>query len=273
MIARAALASSVVLLACTTGTPEPTPTPSAPPIADTKHATPPLVATKTDDCDTRIAAYLEQRAALSTCEHDSDCAEMWPGLCPHGPYYVHRDADVASVLASELAIMQSCSVPDCEPPIELGIAHCEAGKCTKGRAAPKGPCWDFRETNLEADGSTDAETVTKIASKTPHVVISPAEAGTLALELDWPASCSDCKLQISEHNSGMARLVTPKSSSTDAERNGEKVRHERLELPVTPGPYHMVGTSNTATRYLVTAKLTPAKVTRHGTDWQRLCED
>jgi hypothetical protein len=263
MIARAALAS-IVLAACTTGTPEPTPTPSAP--------TPPPPAKK-DDCEARIASYLEQRALLSTCEQDSDCAEMWPGLCPHGPYYVHREVNVSPVLDAELAIMKRCSVPDCEPPMELGIAHCEAGKCAKGRATAKGPCWDFRETNLEADGSTDAETVTKIASKTPHVVIAPGYAGTLVLELDWPASCSDCKLQISEHNSGMARLVTPKTSSTDADRNGEKVRHERLELPVTPGPYHMVATSKTPTRYVVSAKLTPAKVTRHGVDWQRLCED
>lgn len=229
-------------------------------------------------CDERIADYLAARAELGTCEQDSDCAEMWPGLCPHGPYYTHREGDVAPVLAMELAIMKECSVPDCEPPMELGIAHCEAGKCTKGRAAAKGPCWDFRETNLEADGATDATTVAKVSGKTPHVVIAPAKPGTLVLEVDWPTTCSDCKLLVSEHNSGMARLVSAKSTSSKAERNGAEIRRERLELKVTPGPYHMIATAKTDASYILHATLTtddgtPATVTRHGTDWQRICED
>jgi hypothetical protein len=43
-----------------------------------------------DGCAQQITDYLSARAELSRCTSDSDCAEMWPGLCPHGPYYIHR---------------------------------------------------------------------------------------------------------------------------------------------------------------------------------------
>lgn len=276
----------LVVPACTSATPD------AKPIADVRpsEATPgedppaadtaPVVADT--DCEGLVADYLAKRVAVSRCERDSDCAEMWPGLCPYGPYYVNRTADVAPIVAREVAILQNCSTPECEPPMELGIAHCEAGTCARGRtpSTSGGPksCWDFRETNLEADGITDAETVVKVKSTTPHVVISPAAAGTLVLELDWPASCADCRLQISEHNSGMAHPVSPAGTSSDATRNGEPIRRQRIELRVTPGAYHMVATSAAPARYLVRAQLSTASgelgtVARHGVGWQRMCED
>lgn len=280
---RNAVLLALLAAACTSTTPEPKPTADAPPSDATPRDDPPaadtaLPSSANADCEGMLADYLAERAELSRCEHDSDCAEMWPGLCPQGPYYVNRTADVAPIIAREIAIMKTCSTPDCEPPMELGIAHCEAGTCKRGRAAPPKTCWDFRETNLEADGITDAETVTKIQGTTPHVVISPAAAGTLVLEVDWPRSCSDCKLQISEHNSGMARLVSPAETSTDIERHGAPIRLQRIELPVRPGPYHMVATSTAPVRYLVRATLKtasgkPGAVTRHGTGWQRICED
>jgi len=213
---------------------------------------------------------------------------MWPGLCPHGPHYIHRDADIAPVVALEQAIMANCEVPECEPPMELGIAHCEQGTCARGRKpvtkVELGPkynydmsCWDYRETWLEADGAASATTSRVQQGITPLLGIAPASAGTLVLEIDWLASCADCRLLISEHNSGMAQLITPKATRTEATRNGKQVVRERLELPVTPGPYWMLGMASTDTDYAIRAELRdaegkPGRVTRHGVGWQHMCE-
>jgi hypothetical protein len=261
-------------MACTSSTPEPTPTSQVP------SKTEPERPLKGDACDDQIADYLAKRKQLSRCETDSDCAEMWPGLCPHGPYYIHRDADIADVVRHEQAIMANCEIPDCEPPMELGIAHCEQGTCAPGRApASKGEesCWDYREDWLEADGSATATTSSTIQGITPHVAIAPASAGTLVLAIDWPADCADCRLLISEHNSGMANLITGNSTRSEDQRNGEPVQHESLEFPVKPGPYHMVGMASTDSNFTIRAKLRdadgkPGRVTRHGIGWQRMCE-
>lgn len=227
----------LVVPACTSATPDAKPIADVRPSEATPREDPPAADTAPvvadTDCEGLVADYLAKRAAASHCKHDSDCAEMWPGLCPQGPYYVNRTADVAPIVAREVAILKNCSTPECEPPMELGIAHCEAGTCARGRTPSTSggakSCWDFRETNLEADGITDAETVVKVKSTTPHIVISPAAAGT-------------------------------------------------LELEVTPGAYHMIGTSTAPARFLVRAQLStssgePGSVTRHGVGWQRVCED
>jgi hypothetical protein len=277
------LSFGLLLVACTPTSPERTePAEVVEPPAPAKVAPPQMPEpTVGDTCGQQIADYLAARGKLSHCETDSDCAEMWPGLCPHGPYYIHRDADVGPIVALERAIMASCEIPECEPPIELGIAHCDNGTCASGRAAPVSQghesCWDVRETWLEADGGATATASSKLQGITPHVAIAPAAAGTLVLEVDWPAGCADCRLLVSEHNSGMSRLITAKSTRTQAERNGEPMLRERLELPVTPGPYHMVGMAGTDTNYVIRADLRDAagergRVTRHGVGWQRMCE-
>lgn len=282
------------LVACTPSSPDPgQPAQSVepPPKPDDPEPVQPTPVVPSGSCEQQIADYLAKRAELSHCESDSDCAEMWPALCPHGPYYIHRDADAAAIIDLERAIMKGCEIPECEPPIELGIAHCEAGKCAPGRAAPPESahesCWDYRETWLEAEGSESATTSSTIQGITPHIAISPAAAGVLVLEIDWPADCSDCRLSISEHNSGMSQLVVPKSTRTQAQRNGVPVVRERLELPVTPGPYHMIGMAGAEanclgggcppSNYIIRADLRDAagelgRVTRHGVGWQRMCE-
>ncbi|HLT40589.1 MAG TPA: hypothetical protein VK034_30135, partial [Enhygromyxa sp.] len=176
---------ALLLCACTPSTPEPgdpsTPVPAPP--TKTKSKTDPEPA-PANGCAEQIARYLADRQQLSRCETDSDCAEMWPGLCPHGPYYIDREADIEGVLALEREIIANCEIPECEPPIELGIGHCEQGTCAPGRApASKGDesCWDYRETWLEADGAASATTSSTIRGITPHVAIAPAAAGTLVL--------------------------------------------------------------------------------------------
>ncbi|MBX7080375.1 MAG: hypothetical protein K1X88_14355 [Nannocystaceae bacterium] len=284
--ARTVLAA-IALAGCTRSEPTPSspaplaappPAAAASPPAHTPPRDPAAAPSTASSCEGRIEAYLAARAELGTCTRDSDCAQMWPGLCPHGPYYVHREREVAAVVAMERAIEQSCSLPECEPPIELPMARCDAGRCVAGRSPATSTCWDFRETNLEADGVAQGHTATRMVGTTPQLVIAPAHAGTLVLELDWPQRCSDCTLRISEHNSGMSRLVTPTRSESAAQRNGETVRRERLELPVTPGPYHMIAMASTEVPFSVRATLTragggTAAVTRHGVDWQRMCED
>lgn len=270
-------------MACTSSAPEPG-DPAAPVEAPTK--TNPQPAPPTGPCAEQITSYLSEREQLSRCEQDSDCAEMWPGLCPHGPYYINRDAEIEAVVALEREIMASCEIPECEPPMELGIAHCEQGTCARGRTAkrerlPKGikhmSCWDYRETWLEADGGASARASSVINGVTPHVAIAPATAGVLTLEVDWPASCADCELWISEHNSGMAQLLTPTSTRTEVQRNGQAIVRERLEFPVTPGPYHMIGMAGSDTDFTIRADLRDregksGRVTRHGVGWQHMCE-
>ena len=60
-------------------------------------------------------------------------------------------------------------------------------------------------------------------------------------------------------------------------RNAVAVRRERLELAVTPGPYHMVGTAAVEAAYVLGVALRDrgggvGGVTRHGVGWQRMCE-
>jgi hypothetical protein len=271
----------LLLAACTPSSPEREPPAESieppPPKPERVPSSPP-----SSHCEPPIGDYLAERAKLSHCEADSDCAEMWPGLCPYGPYYIHRDADIAPILERERDIMaNNCGLPNCEPPMELGIAHCEHRKCVPGRAAPPSntheSCWDYRETWLEPDGTATSTTSSMIQGITPHVAIAPAAAGTLYLDVYWPDDCFDCRLLISEHNSGMAQLMTPESLRKQSQRNGVAVTWERLELPVTPGPYHMVGMAAKDVNYTIHAELRDVAgdfvpVTRHGVGWQRMCE-
>ncbi len=208
---------------------------------------------------------------------------MWPGLCPHGPYYVHREADLTAIETSERIVMDKCEVPDCEPPLELGIAHCERQRCVAGRTpAPTSnkmeSCWDYRETYLAAVDTVSETTVTAIQGITPRLVIVPRDAGKLKLVFEVPRDCTDCTLLISEHNSGMANLVKAKVvSQQDATTNGTNVKQTHLELPVTKGPYHIVGKSKSPAPYLLKVELLDSegargKVSRRGTSFVRMCE-
>ncbi|MBN1771815.1 MAG: hypothetical protein JXB32_11170 [Deltaproteobacteria bacterium] len=225
-------------------------------------------------CAALEARYLSVRASLNRCERDDDCAEIWPGLCPHGPHYVHREADVPGLFAVERRFYAECPVSECEKPERLGIAHCEAGRCVPGREpAPERPdesCWDAQETYLEDGRRESAATEEHLRGLTPLLAYGAAASGTLRLEVDWGDNCPDCRLEISEHNSGMASLV-------------EGVRHreggrETIALPATPGVYYLLGRrAGPSISCLVTVSLertdgAPAVSTLHGVSWQRRCE-
>lgn len=228
-------------------------------------------------CEAVTKEYRVARDALNQCKRDNDCAESWPGLCPEGPFYIERDSNLAQLRALGTKVAAACGEPDCEQPPRLGIAHCEANRCQPGRADPPKSdaedCWDYRETHLEPKAWTSAETATAIQGITPHLVISPAQAGTLRMTIDWPEACADCKLLVSEHNSGMARLVESTVTSTETiKRGAETIRREHLEFAVTPGPYHLIGKAAAVVDYRLETDLQPPSVTRHGTAWARLCE-
>lgn len=60
-------------------------------------------------------------------------------------------------------------------------------------------------------------------------------------------------------------------------RGRDTVRQDTIELPVTPGPYPMVGTSASPVDFFIRAELVdasgnPGRVTRHGDGWTRMCE-
>lgn len=267
----------LALVACTASTPEPA-QPSKPPIP---------VAPLSDSCEQPMATYLAERSKLNYCEEDDDCAEL-PGCCPHGPYYIHREADIEPVLALERELLASCAFPECEVP-ELGIAHCEQGTCVPGRKPALDrrerrrlrrvgivhmDCWDYRETWLEADDEVTTSTSSMIQGITPMLAIAPASEGVLTLEVDWPASCSDCRLWATEQARGMAEHEGVRS---ETERDGQPVVRERFELPVRRDEYRFMGMSATATDFTIRVELRdregqPGRVTRHGVGWQRMCE-
>ena len=222
-------------------------------------------------CAEAFAEYRELRASLNHCEIDSDCAEIWPGVCPHGPYYIDRGADVSELFALVDRIEDGCLLPDCEQPMRLDPARCDAGKCVEGRTPPAADtCWDFRLEYLASGRRHSTETVAHQQGITARAAVGVAEAGEMSVTVHW-GDCPDCALRISEHNSGMANLV-------DGERTrvGER---ETIELPVTPGPYFMMAMSPTSphpvtvTVDLIDEAGRPAQTNLHGVAWQRVCED
>ena len=245
------------------------------PIEISTPPTPPTPPTPSaDQCESKIAEYLERRSALDGCERDSDCAEMWAGLCPHGPYFINRASDPSAVLTLSREIQAGCQIPECEPPAHLDPGRCEAGRCVEGRQPPKSDefssCWDFRITYLEAEGRVDARSVEHQRGVTPRLATGVTSIGSIVLEVDWKG-CLDCELRISEHNSGMARLV-------DGTRTRSETK-ETIEFPVTPGPYFFLARSPTGDHgyslslHMLDSSGAPGKANLHGVAWQRMCED
>lgn len=231
-----------------------------------------------DACDAATTAYRAARDVLNFCERDLDCAEVWPGPCSQGPFYIHRHAAPDSLLDLGTEADAACGKPACQAAARLGIASCRDGRCIAGRPpAPETPdssCWDYEVTYLEATDGVQARTVSAVKGTTPHLVVHPDSAGTLRITATWPTSCDDCTLLISEHNSGMANLVAIEPSDSAFIPSG--LRHTHT-LAVTPGPYHVVGRSETAVDFKVSsvfkATTGPSKVRSHGIAWPRVCED
>lgn len=225
--------------------------------------------------------YLDERERLSYCESDSECAIWRPGWSDHGPFYFFRDADIEPMLALERELSSNCPDPFAKLARDPAIPHCEQGTCAAGRepavSSKWDSCWDYRESWLEPGGTTMAAASSVLTGVTPLVAIAPASSGMLTLTVDWPLSCADCELWISEHNSGMANRITAKASSAASDNHGEALRRELLEFPVTPGPYYFVGMASADVLFTIRADLRDetgerGRVTRHGLVWQRMCE-
>lgn len=184
---------------------------------------------KIEDCSKAVDEYLELRAEMNGCRKDDDCAELWPGLCPHGPYYVDRHARADRLLAREGAIAESCEIPECEPPMQLGPAHCEAGKCVTGRPALEEGCYDL-PVEFVATDVTGSYPIATDAIDDPRLAIGVPSRGRMRLELSW-GDCTDCSLEITQLQPINGLPVAAKTR-----REGER---ETYELPVAPATYYM----------------------------------
>jgi hypothetical protein len=170
-------------------------------------------------------------------------------------------------------IEDGCSIPECEPPMNLDPGRCDHAKCVEGRAAPKTgglkSCWDFALTYVESGGRASGRTVEHQIGPTARFAVGVAAAGSVALDIDW-AGCTDCELIISEHNSEMANLVVG-----DRKRTGDV---QSIVFPVTSGPYYILGSRpGPAHDYSFSLRVldesgAPQSASLHGLAWQRVCE-
>ena len=270
---------SLLVLALVACSPTQGPSPSTPTRAPAPpDPAPPARSTEAPTaCERMLADYLAQREALNHCEREDNCAEVWPGLCPHGPYFINEHGDLPSIYALAQRIGQQCVIPDCEPPMELRPAGCREGRCVAGARSAVPPdeelmsCWDMRVQNFENDRNVSASIERDLRGITPLSVYGVPSDGRMTIEARWPANCgADCRLDISEHNSGMSRLVQGTRT-----REGDR---EHIELVVTAGDYYFLARSATATgnvilrvKHVAADDSEPAS-TRHGVAVKRLCE-
>lgn len=230
----------------------------------------------TVDCSKDLrSVYHKARAALNTCKKQDDCTQIWPGACPDGPYFINAKADVSAVFELEGQI-EACSKIECEPPIFLKPAGCVKGRCveaTRSAVPPDLPlksCWDTQIAYLENNASHSGNLQKRLTGKTPLMIYEATAAGTLHLEVHWLSTCVDCELQISEHNSGMARLIQGKRS--------KQKQIEQIILPAKSGPYYFVGRSqNSKGSFLLHVNHTTTDGRQpaagaHGEGWKRFCE-
>jgi hypothetical protein len=202
-------------------------------------------------------------------------AAPWPP--PEAPVSVPPPiASIATVVVVAPPATDTTVMPPAEGlPESPSRSDVEAGRCVAGREPPReGPlesCWDTEETYLADGGRVQGITQEHLRGVTPLVVYGAAAPGTLRITVEWSPYCDDCRLEISEHNSGMASLV-----EGTRRREGPV---EEIALPATPGPYYLVGRrAGPSVPFLVVATLVradglPAASTLHGVSWQRRCED
>ena len=196
-------------------------------------------------------AYKKAREALNYCKQEDDCTQVWPGACPHGPYFINAKADVSQVFAMERKLQASSNI-HCEPPIQLQPAGCQNGKCVAGaRSSVKTKnkmqsCWDTPIAYIANDGGANGQLYNNSRTSSNLLIYQVPAAGKLQLKVTWPRNCTDCELQISEHNSGMASLIQGKRT-----RQGHI---ESIELSVAPGPYYFRGMSASSETFLLQAQ-------------------
>lgn len=239
-------------------------------------------------CTLAEARYLEVRRAQNHCERDDDCAAIYPGPCPQGPYYMHIDGDHAVLEAAVTAMAEACEEADCEMPMPKGIAHCDAGRCVEGRSppvdGPKTSCWDTRVTYMRPGRPYLASAYEHQQGITPLHAVEVAGEGTL--RISWRRDCTGCALNVSEHNLGMARLMTgtpftpeppdPSVIRPVTSRSPPAGATEHLEFPVKPGPYFIATIGETGeVQYdieLLDAEGRAMIPTRRGVVHRRICE-
>lgn len=222
--------------------------------------------------------YAAGREGLNVgCKTDNDCTQLWPGLCPLQPAYINARSAYAPVFELGKRIATQCAMPKCAKPRRLPLGRCKAGVCAEKRVSPLAPrkrfgsCWDMPIRYLEAGVAVLGHTSEHQTGVTPVLAIGVPATGTLSLEVDWTGHCEACRLRISEHNSGMSRLVEGTRT-----RTGDL---ERISLPVREGRYYIGALNPKKTEYfkvvaqLKDAAAKPLSTSFHGRGALRICED
>ncbi|MFV8751475.1 hypothetical protein ACNOYE_13100 [Nannocystaceae bacterium ST9] len=222
------------------------------------------------DCAAANAEYAALRESLNTCRVDDDCAELWPGLCPHGPAYVNRLARIDRLFAREQAIFDRCSVPECAKPIELGPAQCVDGRCVADRQAPEPGCFDVRVDFLALDRPFDASLVGVGRVEGPRMGVGVPSSGVMTIAVDW-GSCSDCTLEVMQLDPVAGLTLAGQPSA----REGSV---ETLRFDVARSTYYLTARSQSlpALRPRVTLGLLdgagePLAANQYGIAWLRRC--
>jgi hypothetical protein len=243
------------------------------------------------ECRALVRDYLDARDAANSCARDEDCAEIFPGLCPNGPYYVQVDGDRAPIDAAATALSTRCVLPECEMPRPLGIARCDDGTCVEGRTPPMDngltSCWDTEITWLQPGRARVGDSYPYLQGITRLFGVGVPGPGLLRVTAEL--GCDGCALQVSETNPSMGsplagRPFTPAPTEPDAvtpstgrapPAMGEVVQ---LEYDVVAAPHYLaaLGGERAGMRIeieLLDPKGQPMAVDRRGETHLRICED
>ncbi|MEM7151343.1 MAG: hypothetical protein AAF799_00805 [Myxococcota bacterium] len=237
-------------------------------------------------CELARSEYAALRDAGNQCREDADCAEIYPGTCPQGPYYVNVAGDHAAISAAAAAMRVACGDVECEPPLSLGIARCAAGRCESGPRPAEPGCTDTRVTYMDGGRPTIGEShPTRGLGGGPLHAVGVPRSGTLRLTATvsgedrqpWVAALQSTSVVPIDGTDFMPEAdamgtVRPVPSGAP----GSRARRVHREFTVEPGVY-LVGTRGAPGEVRYEAGLRdehgkPMAVDRRGVVHLRSCE-
>ena len=236
-------------------------------------------------CALAEAEYEKVRDAGNTCRDDADCAEIFPGPCPQGPYYVHVQGDHAAIKAAAAAMAVGCPLVECEQPMPLGIPRCNAGRCESGRPAPEPGCTDTRITYMDADRSYIGEAHPTVALGVgPLHAVGVPRHGVLRLiatvagedHEPWVAALGSESVVPIEGTAFVPEADEEGTPPAPSRGTPASARHVHREFALAPGAY-LVGTRGASGEVRYRAGLRdergkPMAANRRGVVHLRSCE-
>lgn len=190
-------------------------------------------------CGALTARYLAERAVLNRCDDDADCAEVWPGPCGLGPYYIHSQAHIQPLWHLADRLRRVCGLSGCAKPPRLPAGGCWQNRCIRGRrrvhSAPGCGAIEFRVTYLEVGRPTVSRTRARPGPGGDRLALGVERSGTMWLEITWPPACPGCRLIISPRRADLTA-----HTRFPSQRQG---RRELIQRPVERGVYYFRGRS------------------------------